>query len=279
MQKKFHRILFLWIVVLSGLATWLWLLTKDQKAEILVLQQKIQSLEKKDSFHKNPTSSLPDDLTLSHEKIVDQPKPQGSIEKKENIKLDSLPFDQIMNDPEVKETMRSQRLYSLQTKYRVLLDELHLNPQEKEVFYNALMDHPKKTAEEALQAILGNDRFAKYQEYNQSLSDRKMTDLFRNQLAYTQMPLQDSQSKQLLQVLKEEREKILSSPQNNHPDLSEEKINQQFQSQQEVYQHIIDRAASFLSPEQLDILASHYENQLRLQETSTRMANQLIRPK
>ena len=142
-------------------------------------------------------------------------------------------LSKMMSDPAMKEMMRSQQKTMINTMYGSLFKELNLSPEEKQKFSELLLDQQMKTmeagmgifeeggltnvtqgvqaqqkeSEEQLKALLGEERFTQYQEYQKTLGDRVQIDQLRQQMETAGTPVQEAQLRQLLALTKEERER------------------------------------------------------------------------
>jgi hypothetical protein len=132
------------------------------------------------------------------------------------------------------------------------------------------MSAMQKQIEDSVKGVLGDSGFAAYQEYQKSIGPRMAVDQVRNQLAYSQTPLQDYQSQQLLQIISEESAKVPAPPK----DLSTFDSAKYIEAQQQTYQTIVTRSATILNPEQNKTLASTLENQLNMTEMGLKMSKE-----
>ncbi len=141
-------------------------------------------------------------------------------------------FRAVMNSPQFQRLMAIQQKAMLDTSYAVLFRQLSLSPQQLEQFKNlivqkqqAVMDAMQAAREQGInprtdpdafkqavadaqasvdtqiQAELGPAGFAAYQQYQQTLPQRGVTNQLQQSLSYTSTPLTDDQANQLIQVL------------------------------------------------------------------------------
>ena len=128
-----------------------------------------------------------------------------------------------------------------------------------------------------LKDLLGEERFAKYEEYVKTIGPRAEAKQAKEHFVKIKMPLQKPQLQQLTQVLKEELEiaevsqsnilksfeKTLGKGPEAFSDDDRLKMAPQFlQVDQEMYQRVVDRAKTFLTPEQQKELSSFYQNRV-----------------
>ena len=149
------------------------------------------------------------------------------------------------------------------------------------------MSDEQKKFDEQLKGFLGEGRFAQYQEYSESMGERMILNQFQQQAATTDYPLRDDQSKQLLQVMKEESKSVKTALNAADPNASEqvrqfkmmssdEEMNKFFDLQDQSNQRVYERARSILSPEQLNSFATFQSNQINMQRVSFNMARRMM---
>ena len=139
----------------------------------------------------------------------------------------------LMNDPKVVQLMNSREKLMLDSRYSSLFKSLmqgsNLNPQQIEAFKDLLVEKQNttrdvmmtsraqgitdrgeinqlvKTAQAELdtqiQSTLGTDGFQQYQQYEKTLPQRNIVNQLSQSLSYTNAPLSDAQSQQLVQIL------------------------------------------------------------------------------
>src|SRR2546427_3132464 len=145
-------------------------------------------------------------------------------------------LSKMMKDPAMKEMMRSQQKGVMSIMYGPLVKDLNLAPEQKEKFMALLLDQQvkaidhagallpdgaadktdavkqvqddQKELDESLKTLLGDEKFAQYHDYKQTMTERTQLDQFKQHLEGGKMPLQDEQMKSLLQVMREEKEKV-----------------------------------------------------------------------
>jgi hypothetical protein len=214
-------------------------------------------------------------------------------------------LSKMMSDPAMKEMMRSQQKTMIDTMYGTLFKEMNLSPEERQKFSELLLDQQTKTmeagmgifeeggltnvtqgvqaqqkeSEEQLKALLGEERFAQYQEYQKTVGDRMQLDQLRRQMETAGTPVQDGQLQQLLALTKEERERVPApfpqDPQgaaaNMEKMLSGEFMEKQMAWQEEINRRVIERATSVLTPEQLKAYEQFQTQQINMQKLGLKM--------
>ena len=324
-MQKLNAVLISTTITFAALAGWLWFQIKEQASEIQTFQQsvqqgtqKVQAIEKErvelqkessnlqetlQSFKTKPTpSALSKDAKAPSKQVSQQKKIFGLLKG-------------MMNNPEMKEMIQQQQRHLFETMYRPLFEELALTEEEKEKFFDIFLESTLKGLDAASQSenlaqisqtakdisnqqneelakLLGEDRFLKYQEYTKTAHDRMMVDQFKGQLAQTKMPLQDSQSKELMKIALEESAKMddawggfggfgsrpavnPANPVDLEDIFSGNKIDEMVEKRKEMYQRIVDQA-TFLTNDQQKSLASFYEKQLDSIEIAMKMGRKFL---
>ena len=221
-------------------------------------------------------------------------------------------LSKMMKDPAMKEMMRSQQKAVMSMMYGPLLKDLNLAPEQKEKFMALLLDQQlkaidhagallpdgaadktdavkqvqdnQKELDENLKTLLGDEKFAQYQDYKQTMTERMQLDQFKQQLEGGKTPLQDEQVKSLLQVMREEKEKVPPIfPEHGagmSPDftklLTDETMDRQFEWQADLNRRVLERAGPILAPEQLKELTDFQAQQLNMQKMSMKMASEMF---
>ena len=219
-------------------------------------------------------------------------------------------MSKMMSDPAMKEMMRSQQKTMLNTMYGALFKEMNLTAEEKQKFSELLLDQQMKTmeagmgvfeeggltnvtqsvqaqqkeTEEQLKALLGEERFTQYQEYQKTVGDRVQLDQLRQQMETAGTPVQEEQLNQLLALTKEERERTPApfpqDPQaaaaNMEKMLSGEGMESQMAWQEEINRRVLERAATVLTPEQLKAYGDFQAQQINMQKLGVKMMKEMF---
>jgi gas vesicle protein len=205
----------------------------------------------------------------------------------------------------MKDMMRAQQKLMMNSMYGGLAKELNLTTEQNEKLTELLLDQQmkaldgftkegatnagapansfsetQKQSDESIKALLGEEKFAQYQEYKKTVGERMQLNMFTQQMEGAQTPLQEEQTKQLMGLIREEHEK-------NPPALSEELktdsanfaklfsgdlMEKQMQWQEEMNRRVLDRAAQILTPDQLKAYADFQNQQLNMQRLGMKMA-------
>jgi len=142
-----------------------------------------------------------------------------------------VPLDALMNDPEFARAMALQQRAALDGRYADLFRRLRLSPAEIDRLKDLLVERQstpmdvmnaaraqgvgsreeirqllqESTAavDAEISALLGPERYAQYQNYEQTQPQRNLVSQLENRLSYSSAPLQDAQAEQLVQILTE----------------------------------------------------------------------------
>jgi len=210
----------------------------------------------------------------------------------------------------MREMMREQQKAMINMMYGGLFKDLKLSPEEKDKLKELLTDSQMKNIEAAqgmfggkdgvtedttkqiadskkqtdadIKALLGDERFAQYQEYQKSMGERMQMDQFKNQLAAANMPMDDAQAAQLMQIMKDE--KVASPPpisddQTQIPKkdtFTAENLEKQLAWMDDYSRRVQDRVAQVLTPEQFKEYKSFQEQQASMQKLGLQMAKQMF---
>ncbi|HZL43085.1 MAG TPA: sigma-70 family RNA polymerase sigma factor, partial [Verrucomicrobiae bacterium] len=188
-----------------------------------------------------------------------------------------------LQDPDAREALRRGIVGTYGFRYGPFAEELHLSGELEEKLLQAAGDGSMRlldaiaaftegtiTADSALQVetevmqnitnqirtLTGDEGLKKYEEYTQTYPARALVDQFNKQLG--PWPINEDQKAQLLRTIDAEPMEVTRGfigdlDMASCVDL--EKMNRQFQRQTEASERILQKAADFLSPDQLEGLA------------------------
>jgi hypothetical protein len=180
--------------------------------------------------------------------------------------------------------------------YAPLVIQLQLSRKQADTFYRILVDagiknaklmragklgpNDAKSLETDLQSLLGDAGFAQYQDYVQNdMNDHVFLRQIRRDLA--SHPLSDTQLLQLWQAMKTARQTATA----NHPlDLSQANLSERTatvvqymdEQQQQNFQNVLQQAAAFLSPEQLQTLGTSQSDFLEKSKAGVAFAQKMF---
>lgn len=217
----------------------------------------------------------------------------------------------MLENPEMKKMIAQQQRAMMDTMYGPLFKELGLSKEQTGQFKELLLAQQMKGVEQAgalfgdksegkdkaemtkaltettkqsedeIKAFLGEDSYAKYKDYKETLGERMQLTQLNQQLAGGDHPLSGDQQNQLLSIMKEERKALATDfanlgwaggqPANPQDIFAEDKLNQVLDLQQSLGQRVYERARFVLQPEQLNAFGSFQTNQLAMQRLGIKM--------
>jgi hypothetical protein len=214
----------------------------------------------------------------------------------------------MLKDPEMRKAMEQQQRMGMDMIYGSLIKQLQLSPEQEKKFKDMLLaqqmdnmsqagamfegggtDRAKvaqelaekhKQNQEQIKEILGEEKYAQYEDYNQTLGERMMLDQFGKTAE-----ISPEQSEQLLGIMREEKKNVQinrgAEPLDPTKDWqkvlgSGEAAQQMFAQQEEVNQRVLERAGQVLTPEQLQKFAPVLKSQLEMQKAGMKMAQQMF---
>ena len=214
----------------------------------------------------------------------------------------------MFTDPEMKKLMRTQQSAGTRMMYGDLAKELGLSADQADKVMELLTSRqtaaseqalssvaggkadPAKSAEVAaddakLQALLGPEKAAQLHEYERTTGDRRAIRQYQRSLSTAGLPLDDTQSAGLLQIMKEERMKVPASPLEpggkdplaSIAALQDGKgFEQSLQTQRDLQQRVLARAHTVLTPDQMTAFEAAQKQQLQMQEMGVKMGRAIF---
>ena len=226
-------------------------------------------------------------------------------------------ISKMMQNPDTKKFIQQQQRMMMDQMYGPLVKQLGLTPEEATQFKDMLVDNGMKAAEKAtslmgdsggtnrtemlsslsaeqksfddqVKALLGDDRYAQYKDYQQTVGERALLNQFKQQ-AGSDYNLSDPQSEALLAFMKEEKKSVAAStglplgdssqdPAKLQTLMSDDKVDQYMQAQETLNQRVYDRARTILSPDQLNTLGKFQTNQLQMMRMGMGMMKTMFAP-
>jgi RNA polymerase sigma factor (sigma-70 family) len=204
------------------------------------------------------------------------------------------PMAEMLKDPNMLEAMRGQMAMTIKTQYAPLVKQLNLSPEQADKFYKILIDGGSKgleamqsgkfglddgkSSEADLQSLLGDAGMAQYKDFSLSIYDQTMLAQIKSN--FGDNPLSDTQQQQLLQAMKTARQSVTA---NGVPDLSQASpsdkmamMGQYMQQQEQINQNVLQQAAAFLSPDQLQTLSTSQSNMIAFQKAGMSMVQKMF---
>lgn len=222
-------------------------------------------------------------------------------------------LDKMMNDPAMREMLRSQQKAMMKQMYGPLFKELNLSPDQQKKLTDLLSDSQMKAMDNAsalfkdtnddkaqatqalveqqkkmnedIKALLGDEKYAQYEDYQKSAVDRMLLEQFEQQATGTDTALRSDQRQQLIQLMREERARVPSlipdDPTKFEGDFTkvfqdEGLMEKQFQWQEDLIRRVETRARGVLTPEQLKEFIEFQEQQANMQKFGMKMAREMF---
>ena len=221
---------------------------------------------------------------------------------------------QMMKDPAMREMMRGQQKAMMGLMYSGLYKDLNLPKEQKEKLEELLLDgqmksiegaqvlmepdsvtnnhaaaskaiaDQKKASDESIRALLGDEKFAAYEDYQKNVGERMQLNQLRGQLEEAKIPMQAEQEQQLLAILKEEKTRvppvIPDAAQQNPADLKNlmagDSVEKQLAWMEDYNKRVLERAGAVLTPEQFKRYKEFQDQQASMQKLGLKMAKEMF---
>jgi hypothetical protein len=200
-------------------------------------------------------------------------------------------FAAMLKDPEMLKAMRPVQLETAKLMYAPLVRQLKLSPEQADQFYNIFVDSGLKgleamqsgntnaldthSLESDLRSFLGDSGYAQYEDYTKNdMPGQTMLATMKN--SFADNPLSDMQEQQLLQAMKTARQSVTANnPLANVSDKTAA-MDQVLQQQEQINQSVLQQAAAFLSPQQMQTLATSQSNMVSMQKGMAPMMQKMM---
>jgi hypothetical protein len=215
---------------------------------------------------------------------------------------------QMMKNPQMKEMIRGQQKFALEGMYGSLSKYLNLSTNEMDSLKELLLDRQmalvdagmsmmngtgtdqKQAAEDAktlkaeydkkISDLLGPQDYPVFQDYEKSAADRMSVQMFKGSLP-ADTTLTDQQEESLIAAMAEERKALPPSSMvnNQSPDPSkftEEGIAEALKQMEQLQQRDAERAATILTPAQLDQFTKFQQQMNSMAAAGMKMAVQMF---
>lgn len=272
--------------------------TRTQKVAITQLEARNKELS---------IATPSEGATATTENSPDAARPEGGGDFMKS-------FSKMFTDPKMKEAMRAQQSAGVNLMYGDLARELGLAPDEARQILALLTDRQMDVAakgmaamskgasdtkalaavgkeseaakagyDEQLKAILGAEKFGKFQEYEKTLTDRYGLDQIQKQLAATGTPMEPAQAQGLLAIMKDERTRTPNTASASDPAAqmkmlqSDDGINTWLQTQQDFNRRVLERARTVLSPDQILAFEAAQKQQIDMQRMGVQMSREMMK--
>src|ERR1035437_891884 len=223
----------------------------------------------------------------------------------------------MMQDPDTRKMIRAQQRMMMDQMYAPLVKKMGLTPDDATQFKDLLADNAMKGADKAssmfsglgstnnadavkamtaeqktfddpVKSFLGDDRYAQYKDYQETVSERTLLNQFKMQ-AGSDYNLNAQQTEALLTFMKEEQKSVVATtglplgqtdkdPAKFQSLLSDGKVDELLQAQETVGQRVYERARTILSPDQLDTLGRYQTNWMQMMRVGMTMMRKMFTP-
>ena len=217
----------------------------------------------------------------------------------------------MMKDPEMRKLIRDQQAMVMEQLYSPLLKKLNLAPEQSEKFKEILANGmesgmemassmfgggstnraemgkaiaaQQKAQEQQMKDLLGEQGFAQYKEYQETVGERAQLNQFRQQ--FGDQGINDDQTEKLLALMREEKKNMTATmgtqfPGQNPGDMDafmkEGQLEKLMEAQQNVNQNVYARAGEILNPEQMASFGKFQTNQLMMMRMGLSMARKFM---
>jgi hypothetical protein len=240
--------------------------------------------------------------------------PEGAPEAATGIRIGSAmppgvltPSEQnLLADPEYRDALLARTRLSLRSSHPGLIEELGLSGRDADDLFALLAESQLRptiglidgrtialadpaviaergrlqrenqaTLNDSLVALLGNERYAQFQDYQRTRGARSTVATFGHTLAQANQPLTAAQTRTLLSAIATEQQRQQGDAQaatsrssaTTGAQLQEEQLNRQ----EEGNRRMLGVMAPHLAPQQLETLRTQFESQIALSRASARV--------
>jgi len=226
-------------------------------------------------------------------------------------------LSKMMQDPDTRKFIHDQQRMMMDQMYAPLVKQMGMTPDEATKFKDLLADNTmkgaeaatslmgggastnrteamasltagQKTLDEQLKAMLGDDRYAQYKDYQETVGERTLLNQFKLQ-AGSDYNLNDQQTEAMLTFMKEEQKSVAATtglplgetdkdPAKLQALFSGDKVDQLIAAQDTVGQRVYERARTILSPDQLDTWGKYQTNRMQMMRMGMNMAKKMFAP-
>jgi hypothetical protein len=226
-------------------------------------------------------------------------------------------MSKMMSDPAMKKVMRQQQSMAAHMMYADLIKQLGLSAADGDKLMELLADRqmamsekgmsmmngetdPAKLAADGkaandsradydakIKAMLGDDGFGQFQQYESSVGDRMIMQQYQQQFSAAGQPLEDSQREALLQIMSDERTKSPPSPFDPASrDVagqigalqSDQAMHDLLASQDDLNRRVLERAGQVLNPDQVTAFQKIQQQMSEMQQAGMKMARTMFQP-
>jgi hypothetical protein len=218
----------------------------------------------------------------------------------------------MMKNPAMRDMIATQQKHAAELKYADLFKHFNLSPDEQAQFVALLTEKEapmmdlglkalsgnispdertalaqqakdaQAAADEKIRAFINNDAdYAYYQNYTKLQPYRSQVDSLNATMLKSGAPLDPTQADSLANLIYQTSKNFPKDPTDNPAAdpaaaLSEQNVTASLDRQAQIQAQVLQQAAAFLSPDQLDLLKQNQTQQLELQKQSAAMARSMF---
>jgi RNA polymerase sigma factor (sigma-70 family) len=264
---------------------------KQSQDEQAALKNQVQELQRERDRATNQLASLAEEAAAQKKSPNEVLKLRGEVGslRKENAAIGSTSgLSKVTANPEARKMLRNQQKFGMSMIYKGFTKQANLTSDQTEKLNELLADHIMQNVDhvtailrdkpsteqmnqifvdqdavlqQQVQALLGPDGAAQYQDYSKNLLSTLTAQQFKDMLTGTDAA-KDEKSKQLSQLMQEEVQAALASaglpadyqtiPMLNFRNIaSEQQGDQSLKLLDDIYQRVATRSGSFLSADEL----------------------------
>jgi hypothetical protein len=137
--------------------------------------------------------------------------------------------------------------------------------------------------ENRIHALLGEDDFAYYQQFEDTQMERMQVDMLRQNLPPDNLPTWEQENELIIAMHEERNQFVFNVPDLEQPSLgvsgmNEEQIQSHLDEMDSLHEQYLVRAATILNEDALEAFSNSLQQWLAMQEMSLRMAAKLLPP-
>lgn len=276
-------------------------LRRDQEVRVQVLEARLNLPQEPPGLFANPKGLPPP--------IDNKGKSAAKTAAVEDTTVEAEPgrrfpgmrngLREMLSTPEGREMMLNRQKMGLRMQYKDLARELNLSAAQADELITLLAEQQMRQLEKIqlgegnrstiahslselqrqneteLMTLLG-DKYLQYDGYQKSLGERMQVQQIGVQLEAANLPLNESQKKQLISVMTQERD-TTPRPEWAQGSSTEDFASKNLAWQKEYNQRVRDRVANVLSPEQLKQFEELQQNQIPIAMPGMRLNGALTR--
>lgn len=268
----------------------------EQKARATQdLEAKVQQLEKQNTDYAQSIESMKREMLKSRAHAAAALDAKSAAVAAAAKAGQGGSFSAMFKDPEVMKVLKEQQAGYLRLQYAPFVKQMNFTPEQAAQFYQILTDQATKgmdalqsgklpdwanhgnSSNADLKSLLGDDGMVKFNDFSQTIAAQAVLTQYKT--SFQDNPLTDAQEQQLLQTIKSATSNANASPPNagqTDPGNFQAILSQQADRLDQINQNVLQQAAAFLSPDQLQSLGAAQSNLLAMQKFGLTMAQKMF---